>query len=109
MTFKELTKSCGCLRKQAPPNKLDLTGKRFGMLLAVNYSHFENDGAYWLCKCDCGNETVVLVGNLTHGNTRSCGCNANYTKYAQEAIIQKEELRVENVMVPSRIMESGRS
>lgn len=99
--LKGLTKSCGCLRKEAPPNKLDLTDRRFDKLLAVNYSHFENDGAYWLCKCDCGNETFVLVSNLTRGNTRSCGCNANYTKYAQKARTKKEELRIENIMVPS--------
>lgn len=28
----------------------------------------------WLCRCDCGNETVVIDGNLRFGNTRSCGC-----------------------------------
>lgn len=99
--LKGLTKSCGCLRKQAPPNKLDLTAKRFGKLVAVKYSHFENDGAYWVCKCDCENETVVLVANLTRGNTTSCGCNANYTKFAEKARTLKEELRVGNVMVPS--------
>ena len=28
----------------------------------------------WLCRCDCGNEIVVLSGNLLKGNTKSCGC-----------------------------------
>ena len=28
-----------------------------------------------LCKCDCGNETVVFKSNLLRGHTKSCGCN----------------------------------
>lgn len=34
---------------------------------------------YWLCKCDCGNETVVEGGNLRSGHTKSCGCCEKYT------------------------------
>jgi len=28
----------------------------------------------WLCKCDCGNECIVIGSNLRRGNTTSCGC-----------------------------------
>ena len=28
----------------------------------------------YLCRCDCGNEVIVRGGNLTSGNTQSCGC-----------------------------------
>lgn len=28
----------------------------------------------WLCKCDCGQSTIVEASNLTTGNTKSCGC-----------------------------------
>ena len=28
-----------------------------------------------LCRCDCGNETVVFKSNLLRGHTKSCGCN----------------------------------
>lgn len=27
-----------------------------------------------LCRCDCGNERVVMYGNLKNGDTQSCGC-----------------------------------
>lgn len=28
----------------------------------------------WLCRCDCGTETIAIAGNLRIGSTRSCGC-----------------------------------
>ena len=28
----------------------------------------------WLCKCDCGNETIVGQTLLQTGKTKSCGC-----------------------------------
>lgn len=31
-------------------------------------------GNYYLCRCDCGNTTVVIASRLTGGITRSCGC-----------------------------------
>ena len=54
---------------------IDITGKKFGRLLAIG--RIENDGrgeSRWLCKCDCGNESVVLGSHLRSGRTVSCGC-----------------------------------
>ena len=48
---------------------IDLTGKRFGRLIAR-----EKINNKWSCKCDCGNITEVLRPNLKSGNTKSCGC-----------------------------------
>ena len=28
----------------------------------------------WLCRCECGNETIVFATNLTRNHTTSCGC-----------------------------------
>lgn len=28
----------------------------------------------WMCKCECGNEVVVLSRSLISGHTKSCGC-----------------------------------
>ena len=28
----------------------------------------------WKCACDCGEEKIVLSGNLVNGVVRSCGC-----------------------------------
>lgn len=49
---------------------IDLTGQRFGRLVAQNYL----GNRRWNCLCDCGKETSPLTLNLTNGNTKSCGC-----------------------------------
>lgn len=51
---------------------MDLTGKRFGKLVARKQVDKKNN--MWLCDCDCGNQKVVRYRNLTSNNTRSCGC-----------------------------------
>jgi len=30
--------------------------------------------ATWLCTCDCGENKVIMSGNLHNGTSRSCGC-----------------------------------
>lgn len=34
----------------------------------------KNGTLQWLCKCDCGNTTIVNSTNLTTGAVQSCGC-----------------------------------
>jgi hypothetical protein len=34
----------------------------------------ESKKALWLCKCDCGNETVATSPQLHAGKKKSCGC-----------------------------------
>lgn len=62
------TKSCGCVKFN------DLSGKKFGRLTVSNEFESVNRRTYWLCKCDCGNETMVYSYQLTSGGTKSCGC-----------------------------------
>lgn len=53
----------------------DLTGKRYGRLTVVKRVYKdEKKNSYWLCKCDCGNETIVIAANLKSGQSKSCGC-----------------------------------
>lgn len=53
---------------------IDITGKRFGRLVAISKVQTGSPGTAWLCRCDCGNEKVIRTGSLTSGRTRSCGC-----------------------------------
>lgn len=68
--------SCGHIHKQkiGLRRRNDLTGKRFGKLTVIEYSHSKNNRAMWKCKCDCGKECVVTGRYLTDGDTKSCGC-----------------------------------
>lgn len=65
------TKSCGCLSH--PPLK-DFIGKRFGRLTVTDYAGKRSGMHRWICKCDCGKETVVGQTLLQSGKTKSCGC-----------------------------------
>ena len=51
----------------------DLTGKRFGRLVALFPQKVANEHQ-WLCRCDCGKTVLVWGPNLRRGLTRSCGC-----------------------------------
>ena len=51
----------------------DLTGKIFGRLTVLKYSHTTNNKPFWECRCECGNIKSIRAHGLTHG-TRSCGC-----------------------------------
>lgn len=53
----------------------DLTGQRFGRLIAVEKTGINTaKQSLWLCKCDCGREVVIRGYCLTNGSTKSCGC-----------------------------------
>ena len=55
--------------------RLDLTGQRFGRLVALGIACRNAKGRIlWRCRCDCGNETRSKVDNLTRGIATSCGC-----------------------------------
>ena len=57
-------------------NKLikDISGQRFGKLIAIKVVGSKN-GAVWLCKCDCGAETLSTSGGLKTGHKASCGAH----------------------------------
>ena len=57
----------------------DKTGKRYGDLIVLGLHGFKvaNNGKkkpLWKCLCNCGEELVVVAGNLSSGNTTNCGC-----------------------------------
>ena len=56
---------------------VDMIGKRFGKLTVISKYQGEKKrrGAYWVCRCDCGNEHITLGQSLRRGSVTSCGCN----------------------------------
>ena len=56
--------------------KDDPTGRRYDRLFVVRRvtNQPSSGNARFLCKCDCGNETIVTGAALRAGHTRSCGC-----------------------------------
>ena len=57
------------------PSIRDITGQRFGRLVAVQRTgEIRHRSSVWECKCDCGKRTFVMLGSLTRGVTKSCGC-----------------------------------
>ena len=53
---------------------IDLTGKKFGRLTAVEKLYKKGNEWYWKCQCDCGNICEVRGVSLREGKTKSCGC-----------------------------------
>lgn len=53
---------------------IDLTGQKFGKLTVIARAENKGRCATWRCKCECGNECVVLSYHLRDGHTKSCGC-----------------------------------
>lgn len=58
---------------------IDETGKRYGMMIVVVAAPSRGTGAFWICRCDCGQERTVKGTALRYGTNRSCGCQAPET------------------------------
>lgn len=52
----------------------DLSGARFGRLVASCIGGLRGARRTWVCKCDCGKTIEVVTNRLTSGHTKSCGC-----------------------------------
>lgn len=73
----------------------DITGLRFGSLIAIHYCYTRKGLAYWLYKCDCGKEHIARANTITYEakkatspNLPSCGCVelANKTKHGYRKV-----------------------
>lgn len=55
---------------------IDLTGQRFGRLVAIEATKRRdgNRSILWHCLCNCGKKCFVSSRNLKYGSVQSCGC-----------------------------------
>jgi hypothetical protein len=61
---------------------IDRTGQVFGKLTVTEQAGRDKlKKVLWQCRCECGNETVVVSGSLVTGNTTSCGCERGNFKH----------------------------
>lgn len=78
-----------CYKAACKKKLIDLTGQKFGRLIALKrVGNNKKGGARWLCVCDCGKEKVISSRKLRHGDTRSCGCIR--IKYSKNQKIRKK-------------------
>ncbi len=70
-------RDCGC-KSPVPPGASDLTGRRFGRLLALAPTGQRRyNTLVWRCRCDCGKEALLAAKYLLNGHAKSCGCLAH--------------------------------
>ena len=53
-----------------PGHIINLVGKKFGKLTALEYVGKQ----HWKVQCDCGTTKIIYGPNLRKGLTKSCGC-----------------------------------
>ncbi len=51
-----------------------MIGQTFNRLTVLSQLPSTGEGARFLCRCLCGNETLALGKSLRSGHTTSCGC-----------------------------------
>ena len=59
---------------------IDITNGRFGNWTVLHRVYRQSKRrygrpAFWLCRCACGVERVVVGSNLRNGQSRGCGCH----------------------------------
>ena len=53
---------------------IDKTGRQYGRLTVLNRAESKHGRVYWLCRCVCGELSLVRSESLQDGGTQSCGC-----------------------------------
>lgn len=67
------------------PNRIDLTGKRFGRLTVIEYA----GKSKWLCKCDCGTVKAMNGEGLRKkAFNRAAVCAKKDTRLSTEILTQ---------------------
>lgn len=62
-------------RTRAERENLEITGLRFGSLVAIERDGRDKWGkVMWLCQCDCGGQKRIPATEIIRGKTVSCGC-----------------------------------
>lgn len=76
----------------------NLIGNKFNRLTVIQeHGRDKNQNILWLCKCDCGKNTIVKSRYLTIGHTKSCGCyKQNVLEQGRKLLIKHGHRKVKN-------------
>lgn len=76
----------------------NIKGQKFNRLTAIKYL----GNSKWLCKCDCGNETIVDGRALRNNTIKSCGCHRKEiaAKNSKENRLKIKEARIKYKKIP---------
>ena len=96
--------SCGCMKSIGiknwnGKNRKDLTGMTFGYLYVIGPAEIIYVGTKskhrqtWKCQCVCGSIIYVTTGDLTSGNTKSCGCILSRGEAIVAEILTKNHIK----------------
>jgi 5-methylcytosine-specific restriction endonuclease McrA len=59
------------------PKAVDITGMKFGKLTVIKLFdvkyYTNNKQERWLCKCDCGKNSIKYKNDITNGECKQCG------------------------------------
>lgn len=79
--------STRCRECAVASRRIPMIGKKFGKLTILEQASKEQinqHGAYYICKCECGNTAIARGCDLRKGYIISCGCQR--TSYGEEII-----------------------
>ena len=85
--------SCGCFRLEqvTAARRLDLVGRRVGMLTVMRFYASPKGESLWMCKCDCGCGYIGRGPQLSHARVTSCGCVSRAFHDADKSPSQKRK------------------
>ena len=68
-------------------------GDKFNRLTIIKYSHSDKRWRKWyLVRCDCGKEKIIMGSAMTSGNTKSCGCYGKEVRKAKRISSNHSEI-----------------
>lgn len=95
------TKSCSCYKIENTKKRTtkDLTGKRFGKVIALYPCGSKKGiGVIWKCQCDCGALCEISSKSLLSGDCRSCGClYKEYSKHPKHITHDKSNTNIYHI------------
>lgn len=76
-----------------PARLIDITGNKYGMLTPIEYIGKQK----WLCRCECGKQSVHYAHHLKHGDVKSCGCMSEKWREESRGFHQESSTRLYHI------------